>query len=119
MASAQSLSAAQPVISGVAEPGSKVRVEIRSATALVSAVTVVADSNGAWTYTPSRPLADNTYAVSAAATDMAGNESAPSVAFTLAIDTKAPGAPTVTGVGPDTGASSTDNLTREATWLLG
>jgi hypothetical protein len=41
-------------------------VEIRTATTLdstgvlVSTATVVSDSNGAWTYTPSRPLADNT-----------------------------------------------------------
>jgi parallel beta-helix repeat protein len=113
------LSSSLPLISGRAEAGARVRVEVRSATALASSGTVLSDDGGRWLFTPPRALADNSYSVTVVAIDAAGNESEASSAFILVLDTRAPAAPTVSAVGPDTGASSTDNLTREATRIVG
>jgi len=113
------LSSSLPWLSGLAEAGARVRVEVRSATAVASSGVVLSDDGGRWLFTPSRALADNSYSVTVVAIDAAGNESEASSAFTLSLDTRAPSAPTVSAVGPDTGASSTDNLTREATRIVG
>ena len=61
----------------------------------------------------STPLADGTHAISATATDTAGNISARSSAATVVIDTVAPTttAPVLTAAS-DTGISATDQLTR-------
>ena len=56
-------------------------------------------------------LADGTYNVTATAMDIAGTTSAPSPLLTVVIDTQPPPAPVVTGISPDTGASSTDGTT--------
>ena len=78
------------VISGTAEAGSSVEVRLDG----VAIGTVQADGAGAWSLDHSGTvLAEGSYALSAVATDGAGNVSAPSAAFALTIvaaDTAAP-----------------------------
>ena len=52
--------------------------------------TTAATSSGAWSFTPAGTLADGAYTITATATDLAGNVSAASAAFTVTIDTHAP-----------------------------
>ena len=111
--SAGSLSSSRPIIQGQAEPGSSVHLEIHSTTAVVSAGIVMADIDGKWIYSPSKDLPDGAYTIYAKSTDVAGNESILSVGFELQLDIRAPLAPTISGIGPDSGSSATDNLTRE------
>jgi outer membrane protein OmpA-like peptidoglycan-associated protein len=66
--------------------------------------TATTNGSGNWTYTPSSPIADGTYSLTATATDGAGNVSSPSSAESLTIDTVAPAAPTVTA--PANGSAS-------------
>jgi hypothetical protein len=94
-------------------------LEIHSATTVVSTGTVITDSDGKWVYVPTKDLPDGSYSVFAYSTDAAGNESVRSVQFELQLDTRAPQAPSITAVGPDSGSSSTDNLTREASRIFG
>ncbi|MFN5330067.1 MAG: Ig-like domain-containing protein [Planctomycetota bacterium] len=117
--SSGSLSSSRPTIQGLAEPESRTRLEIHSATTVVSTGTVITDSDGKWVYVPTKDLPDGSYSVFAYSTDAAGNESVRSVQFELQLDTRAPQAPSITAVGPDSGSSSTDNLTREASRIFG
>ena len=61
----------KPTISGTAEANSTVKVY--DGTTLIG--TVTADGSGNWTLTPSTGLADGTHAITATATDAAGNVS--------------------------------------------
>ena len=71
--------------------------------------TVVADANGNWTYTPTG-LADGAHTVIASETDAAGNIGSATVSFTFNP------APVVSAaLSRDTGASSTDHITSDAT----
>lgn len=72
---------ATPAISGTAEPGATVTVEVDGTVV----GTTTADGTGAWTVTPTVPLGLGEHEVVATATDAAGNESAPSapVSFTV------------------------------------
>ncbi|GAB4070991.1 hypothetical protein GCM10028777_37860 [Angustibacter speluncae] len=72
---------ATPAISGTAEPGATVTVEVDGTVV----GTTTADGTGAWTLTPTVPLGLGEHEVVATATDAAGNESAPSapVSFTV------------------------------------
>ncbi|MFN6052015.1 MAG: Ig-like domain-containing protein, partial [Planctomycetia bacterium] len=91
-----------PVITGLAEPGSTVTVTINGAT-----FNTIASPNGTWSVDlgtaipnggtiPIAPLVDgNSYPILVTATDTAGNTSLPATQ-TLAIDTTAPIAPTIT-----------------------
>ena len=56
-------------------------------------------------------LATGTYALTAKATDAAGNTSAESAAFTLEVDITAPDAPEVTGISVD--SAVTDGITND------
>ena len=61
-------------------------------------------------------LGQGTYAITAEATDAAGNTSATSAAYDITIDTTAPGAPVVTSISDDTaGTSTTDGITSDQT----
>jgi len=80
-----------PTLSGIAEAGSTVEVF----DGLVSLGTAVAGENGAWTLDLSAPLGDGIHALTATATDTAGNASSPSLVLPLTIDTAAPAAPTI------------------------
>lgn len=103
---------ATPVFTGVAEPGSTVTL-YEGDTALGA---VVAGPDGLWTITSST-LAEGSHIVSAGATDAAGNASARSAGTAIAVDVTAPAAPSAPdlAVSSDSGSSSTDNYTNDAT----
>jgi hypothetical protein len=75
-----------PTISGSAEPGATVTVTVNGAL-----LTTTANAQGAWSVTPTTPLADGLILVSATASDAAGNTSQPT-ATSFTIDTIAPAA---------------------------
>lgn len=81
-----------PAISGKAEPGSTVTVTEGANTVLCVAT---ASNTGAWTCTPTSALADGNHAISATATDAAGNVSAPATS-NFTIGSLAPATPVVT-----------------------
>ncbi|MDO6673923.1 Ig-like domain-containing protein, partial [Cobetia amphilecti] len=83
LASGDSTNDATPTLTGSAEAGSNVNITHNGE----EIATVTADANGAWSYTPSTDLTDGDHVFSVTATDAAGNESAPSVEFTLTVDT--------------------------------
>ena len=78
-----------PTITGSAEASSTVK--LYSGTTLLGSGT--ADSNGAFSITTST-LSEGDYALTATATDAAGNTSSSSDSYTITIDTTAPSAPT-------------------------
>jgi CSLREA domain-containing protein len=103
-----------PRITGAAEAGSKVT--------LFSGATQIgigdADNAGNFTITISPALADNTYQVTAQATDIAGNVSALSSPLAnLVIDTQIPAPPSQPDLitADDTGAFNNDNVTKKTT----
>jgi hypothetical protein len=87
-----------PTLSGTAEANSTVTV-YRNGQAVG---TVAAGSSGAWNF-PSQNLGDGSYAFTVTATDLAGNVSPVSAAYTVTLDTHAPSQPVVTGISPDSG----------------
>ena len=97
--SSGSLSSSRPTIQGLAEPESRIRLEIHSATTVVSTGTVITDSDGKWVYFPTKDLPDGSYSVFAYSTDAAGNES--SSAAVGPVDASAPGAPVATAANAD------------------
>jgi hypothetical protein len=104
--------AATPTLTGTAEANSF--VTIYSGGSAVG--TTKASSTGVWSYT-SGTLSDGTYAFTATATDLAGNVSPVSTSLTITIRTKI-GTPQFTGISPDTGASSTDQITQARNIVL-
>ncbi|MDP9996524.1 Ig-like domain-containing protein, partial [Variovorax boronicumulans] len=79
-----------PTLSGTADAGNTVRV--LSGSTLLG--TVVADSDGKWSLTPT--LAEGAHAITVTATNAAGNATTvPNPAFNLTVDTTAPTAPIV------------------------
>ncbi|MEO2217458.1 Ig-like domain-containing protein, partial [Chromobacterium vaccinii] len=58
--------------------------------------TTTANGSGAWSYNLASPLTDGSHSIRATATDAAGNVSGQSSAYSITIDTTAPGAPAVT-----------------------
>ncbi|MBB6633430.1 Ig-like domain-containing protein [Cohnella thailandensis] len=91
---------ARPMIGGTAEANATVTVLLDGA----SAATVTADASGVWSWTPSTALTDGAHSIKAIATDTVGNESVESTAVTFAVDTTAPGTPTVTS--PEDGSAT-------------
>ncbi|HGH3371016.1 TPA: BapA/Bap/LapF family large adhesin [Kluyvera cryocrescens] len=99
----------KPTLSGRAEANSI--VNIYNGTTLVA--TTQTDANGNWSVSPTTPLGDNTYTLTATATDAAGNTSIASPGFSFTVDTKAPDAMTGLTVAADgtplaAGASTND-----------
>ncbi|WP_288342537.1 Calx-beta domain-containing protein [uncultured Roseivirga sp.] len=97
-----------PSVNGTAEANATVEVFVGG----TSVGTTTADGSGDWTlaYTGTNPLTDGTIAVTANATDAAGNTGATSTAVNVTIDTTAPAAATFSGITNDTGASSSDAI---------
>ncbi|ADO68124.1 adventurous gliding motility protein AgmC [Stigmatella aurantiaca] len=93
-----------PIFSGTAEPGTTVAIYL-GAVELVANVPV--DASGNWTYTPTTPLADGTYDVSAVATDGVGNASGSSNVNRFTVDATGPAAPVITS--PVDGSSTGDS----------
>ncbi|PTM33952.1 adhesin [Enterobacter cloacae] len=89
-----------PTLNGTAEPGSKVTIRLDGA----DVDTVVADSNGAWTFTPTTPLGNGPHTFTVVATDAAGNTSLASDGFTFTVDTTPPLAATIASVTDDVGS---------------
>ncbi len=103
-----------PTFSGTAEAGST--IELRSSVS-GSLGTTTASSSGAWTFTVAggSPLIDGAHAISARATDPAGNFGPWSAGLALLIDTQAPPAPGERT--PPDGARTNDN-TPTFSWTI-
>ncbi len=91
LSSGGSTNDATPTIAGTAEANST--VQIFNGTTLLG--TVVADGSGNWTFTPTTPLTDGNYSLTATATDAVGNVSGPGTAFVVTVDTAPPAAPAI------------------------
>ena len=102
-----------PIFSGITEAYASITL-IGSLGYSGTLGTAIADSAGAWSFTPPNVAADGSYAVQAYATDLAGNASGDSPSYvSITIDTTAPaalGAPDLNAY-YDSGASATDNVT--------
>jgi hypothetical protein len=92
-------------MSGAAEAGSTVTIFDGS----IQAGTVTADSSGHWSLA-NLTLTEGSNSLTATATDIAGNVSAPSAALAVTLDSQAPDPPAVSGISPDTGVSG-DGIT--------
>ncbi len=75
-----------PAISGTAEANSTVTVFVDGS----PIGTTTADGSGNWSLTPAAPITPGDHDLTATSTDAAGNESAPSTAVTITIDTTNP-----------------------------
>ena len=103
----------QPTFTGTAEAGDS--VTLYDGATIVGTGTAAA-TTGAWTITAST-LAGGVHNITVTSTDTAGNVSASSAALTVTILTSAPLAPSTPDLvtASDTGASSTDNITKTTT----
>jgi len=102
-----------PDFEGTAEPFSLVELSL-SGLGVVGSVR--ADSQGRWTLAWNPELAalsEGGHALSATATDAAGNTSGASATFEIWIDTLAPELPVIEKVDPDTGLGADDRVTFE------
>ncbi|WP_443477788.1 Ig-like domain-containing protein [Novosphingobium aerophilum] len=86
------------VLSGTAEPGATVRIDINGDG--TTDATVTANASGSWTYTPTTPIADGT-TVTVRAVDAAGNVSTPA---SVTVDAAPPAVPTISAAADDVGA---------------
>ncbi|MFY0583120.1 Ig-like domain-containing protein [Cystobacter fuscus] len=73
-----------PVIEGTAEANSTVTIILNS----TPVGSTTSDANGHWTYTPTTPLPDGPYELTATATDAEGNVSPPSSPVHFSVDTR-------------------------------
>jgi MYXO-CTERM domain-containing protein len=80
-----------PFIAGTTEVGTTVVVWLDGQAAGSATV----NAAGRWSFIPASPLAEGVHSVTATALDTAGNESAPSVARSITVDTVSPAAPVV------------------------
>lgn len=85
-----------PTIEGTAEAGAAVQVYMNGS---VTGMPVTVDASGGWSFTFA-PLEDGTIAVSATATDAAGNTSGYSGSLSLTVDAAIPDAPVITTTSP-------------------
>ncbi|MFV3412142.1 Ig-like domain-containing protein [Pseudomonas sp. NY15436] len=83
-----------PTLSGNAEAGSTVTVYDNGE----KMGSVVADSEGKWSYTPTTPISEGQHDFTVDAADKAGNTSPKSDVFSITTDYTAPDAPAITGV---------------------
>ncbi|SPA18501.1 Calcium-binding protein [Cupriavidus taiwanensis] len=105
LASGDSTNDSTPTLTGTADAGST--ISIYNGTTLIG--TTVADATtGAWSFTPTTPLTDGPYALTATATDTSGNVSAPTAAFNLTVDTAPPADPVITQASGTTISGSAD-----------
>ncbi|OAT30392.1 large repetitive protein [Buttiauxella brennerae ATCC 51605] len=95
LTSGQTTNDERPELQGKAEAGATVKIYDNGA--LLDSV--VADSNGNWSYT-STPLAQGLHNLTVTATDADGNTS-PASSFTLTVDSIAPQAPAITLISDD------------------
>ncbi|MDX1589453.1 MAG: Ig-like domain-containing protein [Oleiphilaceae bacterium] len=101
------------IFGGTSEAGARVEVSVDGG----AIGTTIADGNGDWSYDHTgTALADGTYSVTAVATDVAGNDSALSDAFSVTVDTSE-ASPVVSGITDDTGTAG-DGITSDTTLLF-
>lgn len=109
---------ATPTLSGTAEANATVTVRVDG----VAIGTTVANGLGVWIFTPSSPIGEGPHALTAVATDAAGNTSGVSNTWTLTIDSVAPAAPVITQVLDDVperlGALNPNDSTNDTTPTL-
>ncbi|EDT6902059.1 BapA prefix-like domain-containing protein [Salmonella enterica subsp. enterica] len=105
IANGQNTNDPTPTFSGTAEAGATITL-YENGTVIG---TTTAQPDGAWSVSTST-LASGTHAITAVATDAAGNSSPNSTAFTLTIDTTAPQTPILTSVVDDVAGGVTGNL---------
>ncbi|MEP8673170.1 BapA/Bap/LapF family large adhesin [Enterobacter hormaechei] len=89
---------ARPTLAGTAEAGATVTIYDNG----VQIGTAVA-TGGAWSFTPSTPLADGPHNLTFSATDAVGNASAQTGGYTINVDATAPVAPAITSIVDDVG----------------
>lgn len=89
---------ARPTLTGTAEAGATVTIYDNG----VQIGTAVA-TGGAWSFTPSTPLADGPHNLTFSATDAVGNASAQTGGYTINVDATAPVAPAITSIEDDVG----------------
>ncbi|KJI58030.1 adhesin [Enterobacter kobei] len=103
-----------PTIGGTGQAGSTIHI-MNNGTQIGTAIV---DGSGNWSFTPTTPLVDGSYALRVFATDVAGNASANSSVFTFTVDTAGPVVPVVTSViddiAPVTGTLTSGNTTNDA-----
>lgn len=107
-----------PLVQGTAEAGATVTVLANG----VSIGTAQADQAGSWSFSPAVALAEGTYALTARATDAAGNQGPASTGFTITVDTTAPAVPTIASitddVAPNVGTVANGGISNDASPLL-
>ncbi len=105
-----------PTINGTVTAGSTVTLYSTIGTNPATLLGTVYAPSTAWSITPGA-LADATHAITARATDAAGNISSSSTAISLVVDTTAPPATStpVLASGMDTGRLTTDKITNKTT----
>lgn len=100
---------------GTAEANSTVEVFIDG----TSIGTTTADGSGDFTYDhTATTLSDGTMAITARATDTAGNQSVASDAFSVTVDTVVPVKAVMGTFSDDTGISNTDGITTDGTFIF-
>jgi hypothetical protein len=100
---------------GTAEANSLVAVSVNGN----YAGTTTVDGNGNWIFDDRAVvLAPGTYALTATASDAAGNVSPLSHNYTLVISLTPPAPPVLSGISPDTGVSATDEITSSRTFAV-
>ena len=109
---------ATPTLSGTAEPNATVTLRVDG----VAIGTTVANGLGVWIFTPPSPIGEGPHALTAVATDAAGNTSGVSNTWTLTVDSVAPVAPVITQVIDDVperlGALNPNDSTNDTTPTL-
>jgi hypothetical protein len=102
-------------LNGRAEPYASIRVYLEGTVASIGNAT--ANKNGEWVFDyvdggAPVSLIDGSYTFTAVSLDVVGNESKLSGPFVVKIDNVAPATPVISGFTPDTGISSSDQLTK-------
>lgn len=98
----------KPTLTGSADPNATVTITRTSGIASIVVGAVTANASGSWSYTPTLPVANGTYSLTATETDAYGNVSAASAPFALTIDTHKPAAPSgIRLVSPINGSGAT------------
>ena len=107
-----------PLVRGTGEAGATVTVYANGTTI----GTALVDGTGNWSFSPGSALAEGTYALTARATDAAGNQGPASGSFTITVDTTAPAAPAITSVtddvAPNVGTVASGGTSNDPTPLL-
>lgn len=109
---------ATPTLSGTAEANATISLRVDG----VEIGTTVANGLGVWSFTPSSSIGEGPHALTAVATDAAGNPGPVSNTWTLTVDSVAPAAPVITQVLDDVperlGALNSGDSTNDATPTL-